>query len=194
MKNRNYLKEEFEREMWLYIEGSLNKDRINFWDLKLKENSELKDILESNLDLLETAYQSPVKLSLSEFDDLVEKASDSSFLQNILIYFRETFTNKEKHLPKLAFGITLIIAAVMFSIISDKPHPIKEVPGDILSWNPSGITQKISNVENYFYSIKLEEQKEAEIQKLTNEEWQNNYYNVESDLELIKNDLKENEL
>ncbi len=194
MQSRNYLIEEFEKEVWLYLEGSLDEDRIEFWNKNLESNKELKNILERNLSILNEVKYAPQTLSNAEYENMIKIAVKESGLQKISSFIKDSILQNDNYFPKIAFGISLVIAAIMFSIISEKPNPIKSVPDDILAWNPTEFSDKIKNVENYFYSIKLEEQKETEIQQTSGDQWNTNYYQLESELELIKKEMEDNSL
>lgn len=194
MQSRNYLIEEFEKEVWLYLESSLDEDRMEFWNKNLKSNNELKNILDRNLSALNEVKYTPQMLSEAEYENMIKIAVKESGFQKISSFIKNSIFQNDNYFPKIAFGISLVIAAIMFSIISEKPNPIKSVPDDILAWNPTEFSDKIKNVENYFYSIKLEEQKEAEIQQTSGDQWNTNYYQLESELEVMRKEIEDNSL
>lgn len=45
LKTNNNIQELFELERWLYVDGTLDRDRKEFWDNQIKSNSELKRLL-----------------------------------------------------------------------------------------------------------------------------------------------------
>ena len=55
--------EEFEKEVWLYLDGDLSESKMNFWKQKIEELPELKNYIEEYKNISE-AYNEEISVDI----------------------------------------------------------------------------------------------------------------------------------
>jgi len=180
------LKEKFETEIWLYLEGSISKERKKFWDEKLIEFPELKEELESTWKTLNIYNEFAEDDMLdSKFETMVKKstAKKKSMFSNF-------FKGDDKTL-KLVFGGTLAAASIVILLLSNKPNPVKNISGDLLDWNSDKINSQINDIGNSLLFMKNKEAKQYFQNKLASDKWTRDVYNINRSIQKMKNEMKE---
>lgn len=186
--NIEILKKEFEKEIWLYIDGSLSSERKSFWDEMMKEFSELKEEFETTTktlgiyneyadeDLLDAKYEAMIEKSTAgKRNDIIDRLQPND------------------RLLKLVFGGTLAAASIIILLLSNKPNPVKNISGDLLDWNPEKINNQINEIGNTLLFMKDNEAKEYFQNRLANDKWSRDVYNINKSIQKMKNEIKESE-
>ena len=170
---------EFESEMWLFIDRSLEEERKKFWQNHLVSCSECSSLLKISSETMEQYNRVPL-------DDMPDK----SFIK---IIERVTAESKEKGYKfepikrnrslfeifgfyKLTFGGALVAAAIIFlfiTFINDPkiPETKKVFPKQILAWNDKQTTDRLEKVGDQIYSLKTDEWDIYFIRKNKEENW-----------------------
>ena len=154
-QEKNQLFEEFENEMWLYLDKDLSEERMEFWNNKLKEIPELKNMLDEYY-VVSDAYNKVKEVNLTDekFNSFVDAAiSKTSLLQKISTALKKIFsTDSEFAFGKIAFASVLIIMAVVISFLSNRPNPVvnltNSINNEILEWDPDFVDDQITKVGN----------------------------------------------
>lgn len=180
------LKSEFENEMWLYLDGSLPRERKEFWDKKFLEYPELK------VDLMETGK---VLDAYNEFSD--DDILDSKFEVIVKNSTRQkkhrlmNFLRSDDKTVKLAFGGTLAAASIVILLLSNKPNPVKNISSDLLDWNPENINTQLNDIGKTILFIKDEDAKKYFQEKLANDKWTRDVYNINRSIQKMKSEINE---
>ena len=199
MANNDYLIEEFEKEVYLFIDGSLPFEKMAFWEKKIEEVTEIRRLYNENLYILGTLEDlDTADIPVEKFDSMLRKAvSKKGLLHRVraIIYnFGDSDSKGGLNISRIALGSALIIAAFSIWIISNKPLPVEEIDSEILEWSGSQINDKISELEGMIYAIQKEEAVNQELSKKSLDKWDANYHNIERSLKEMKKDVKSESL
>jgi hypothetical protein len=146
----------FEQEMWLYIDRTLPDERMDFWRNHLRGCNSCNETLSLTEDVLSTSAQS---LSFDLSDELYNKMIEKAVSKKRSFLLGTLFKKEKKRLAnfgKIVFASALVIFAVVFSLISDKPNRIKTVSKDILDWNGNIINEQLNDINNRLELIQSE--------------------------------------
>lgn len=183
------LKTEFEDEMWLYLDNSLPPERKIFWDKKFIEFPELKNELEETTNVLNIYSKfADDDLLDSQYEAIINKSTTKK--KNWFLKFLQT----EDKAVKLVFGGTLAAASIVILLLSNRPNPVKNIGADLLDWNPEKINTQISDIGNSILFLKDEEAKKYFQEKLANDKWTRDVYNINKSIQKMKNELEESSL
>ena len=176
--NRKLCKE-FESEMWLFIDHSLEKERKIFWQNHLVSCSDCSSLLKISLETNEQYNRVPL-----------DNRSDSSYKDIINTITADKVGNEPLVMPikrnrslfeifgfyKLTFGGALVAAAIIFLVITfingtKIPEIKKELPKQILAWNDNQMDDRLEKVGDQIYSLKTDEWDIYFIRKNKKENW-----------------------
>ena len=170
---------EFESEMWLFLDHSLEEEMNKFWQNHLANCSSCSSLLNISSETIEQYNRVPL-------NDL----SDSSYKNIINTITAEIGGNEHFVMPikrnrtlfdifgfyKLTFGGALVASAIIFlfiTFINDPKIPeIKtELPKQILAWNDKQTADRLEKVGDQIYSLKTDEWDIYFIRKNKKENW-----------------------
>ena len=123
---REQLTSEFEKEVWLLVDGSLSQGRRNFWEKQMMSFPELKSIYDDTLKILSeyNKIEQP-ELSESDFEEIISKSimTKKSFFVNKKDALAKIFyeMKRKSEIGKLALASTLIAASVIILVFIGKP-------------------------------------------------------------------------
>ncbi len=198
-ENQSY--KEFEKEIWLYLDKELSKERQIFWNEKLRQDQSLRNYLNEYL-TIENDYKRSVKIDIDNntFDLMIENAvSKSSFLQKVKQFIQEIFsTDSDFNFGKIAFASFLIITAVVFSIISNQSNPVnnftKAINTQLLDWNPKYFQTKVDKIENLLKLTKDEDYKKYYMYGVPSQNVDKNINLIGNNINELKKEIKTNDL
>ncbi|MGD8780613.1 MAG: hypothetical protein PVH88_16805 [Ignavibacteria bacterium] len=197
MLSKENLLKKFETEMWLYLDGSLPEDQMNFWDKKINDSPELKNMLDETNKVLELYDNySEAEPDSKYYKKVIEKTlSQKTLTERIesLFNIKKKKTSRDNGLLKIAFGSVLIVASIIILMISKSPNPVKNISTELLEWDPDEITEQIRDAENTFSFIKNDEAKKYIIQKISNDEWSRDVYQIGSKIKQLNKEVNVNE-
>ena len=187
--NYEILKREFEKEMWLYLDDSLTPERKEFWNEKLIDFPELKNELDETEKAL-NIYNELVQDDLldSKYETIITKSTEKK--KNRFLKFLQT----ENRVIKLAFSGTLAAASIVILLFSNKPNPVKNISSDLLDWDAEKINTQIDDIGTTLLLIKDDEAKKYFQEKLANDKWTRDVYNINKSIQKMKNELEESSL
>ncbi len=170
---------EFESEMWLFIDHSLEKERKIFWQNHLVSCSDCSSLLKISSETIEQYNRVPL-------DDI----SDGSYKNIINAITADKRGNEHPVMPikgnrslfeifgfyKLTFGGALVAAAIIFLVITfindpKIPEIKKELSKQILAWNDKQMADRLEKVGDKIYSLKTDEWDIYFIRKNKKENW-----------------------
>ena len=157
LTNTKRLVEQFEREVWMYLDNDLSPERMKFWNEKIIEHQELKSLLDENKKLVELYEKVPLnEFSEARYSEIVshavkKKNTLSDFIQRVNPFKIEK--DRMFNPVKIAFGGAMAAAAIVILLLSNKPNPVKNLSNEILDWNSEGISEQISEVSTSISKI-----------------------------------------
>ena len=197
MKSQNkYLKDEFEKIVWSYLDKDLSADQMKYWEEKIEANPELKTIIKEIREV-EDFYNSEAFEDVDEnvFNSAINKATEepaklsvSKILNRIVFWFSDELNTNYK----LAFGSILIILSVVFFLNSKNSNPVKEIKNELFSWEGEKIGEQISQIDNDLYLMQNKQVREQISQRISNDPWDNEIYKIKARLTKLENEIKGN--
>lgn len=190
--------EQFEREVWLYLDNDLSPERMKFWNEKIVEHKELKSLLDENRKLIKLYKNVPLsEFSEVRYSEIVSQAvkkkdTVSDFIQKINPFKIEKGIIFSP--VKIAFGGAMAAAAVVILLLSNKPNPIKNLSNEILDWNSEGISEQISEMSTSISLIRDENFKDFLINKRNKEKLDRDIFTISSGIEKLKEELEDKSL
>ncbi|MBK7104983.1 MAG: hypothetical protein IPH62_06845 [Ignavibacteriae bacterium] len=199
--NEDQLYKDFEKEVWLYLDNQLDEKRKLFWDDKIENNLSLKNYMEEYISISnEYKFSNQVDIDENKFDLMIEKAIEKkSFVEKAKQIFSNIFASEtEFNFGKIAFASFLIVAAVIISIISNRPNPVnkfsKTINSELLEWNPTSIEKKINKVENLLKLAKDEDYKRYSKYGFASENVDKNLNYIGNNIDELKKEINSKEL
>jgi hypothetical protein len=198
LSNTKHLVEQFECEVWLYLDNDLSPERMKFWNEKIIEHRELKSLLDENEKLLELYEKTPLnEFSEVRYSEIVSQAvkkknTVSEFIQKVNPFKIE----KDRIFSpvKIAFGGAMAAAAIVILLLSNKPNPVKNLSNEILDWNSEGISEQISEMSTSISLLRDENFKDFLINKRNKEKLDRDIFTISSGIEKLKEELEDKSL
>lgn len=193
------LKEQFEKEVWLYLDKDLPIEKIKFWDEKLKENIFLNEILNDILFITEK-YNRSNKISIDDkhFDEMINNTIKHKTLRKTFSQFFAKIKQANRNVlnEKLAFGLTLaIMLLVFFAVRSRKSNLIENVSlktDNDLAWEPEAITRQINKLDTMIKFAQNDNLEKYYMYKIVSDQWNKNTLMIKSEIKRMKNELDNN--
>ena len=192
--------EEFEREVFLFVDGAISNKRIKLIENHLEGCNFCKSVLEE------------VKNSTNAYDALplddIEESLFISMINNVTKGSSLPATGKRTTSPKgkslvemfgfnrLTFGGAAVAAAILLIIISflREPRIEKSLPIDILDWHGDKITNSLEHIEERILSLKSDEWDILIVRKNKKENWDVTLRGIREKINKIKKSTYKNEL
>jgi hypothetical protein len=197
MKNeKKTICEEFEKEVFLFQEGSLSKERTELLEHHLGICRSCQAVYKDLTDVI-GAYESLGKEDVGEnrFNYMIRKSTDLEILP-------WKFAQKRKSLVemfgfyRLSFGGAAVVAAMILIIISflREPSIDNKIPYELLDWNGDKIESKIEQIENQIISLKSNEWDIYFVRKNEKKSWNATLKNIRKQIDELKKTTNKNEL
>jgi hypothetical protein len=192
--------EEFEREVFLFVDGALSDKRV-----KLIENHlEGCDLCKSVLEDVKNASNAYDALPLDD----IEESLYISMINNVIEGSSLPETDKKTLSPRgkslvemfgfyrLTFGGAAVAAAILLIIISflREPRIEKSLPIDILDWHGDKITNSLEHIEDRILSLKSDEWDILIVRKNKKENWDATLRGIREKINKIKKSTNNKEL
>ena len=176
----------FEIEMWSYLDKTLEDKRMRFWETEIQSNPELQEMLQNQKDIIKIFNEDDTyELSDKRFQEMIEKAtSKTNFLEKLKSIFRIDGNN---FVPKLAFGMVLLIASISVLIISNNPNPINKLTDVALNWDEDSIDKRFANISSNISYLENDDLRRYYIYSRSKNEWDQEVLSITKKLDnLIK--------
>lgn len=187
------LVQQFEREIWLYLDGGLTSDKMKFWDEQIEINPQLRLLLDETIELL-NIYDEKTLHDIDDpaFEKMLLKATQkrkSIFpgLLHLLGFEGEAFRTKAI-VHKIAFASLLFVAAVVILLVSDKPSSVKKISSELLDWESESISMQINEIDTGISIIEDEKLDQYMLYKRTGDVWSVNVNSMRNDIEKLINE------
>jgi hypothetical protein len=195
MQNDDYIIEEFEKDIWLYLDNDLPTERMNYWSYQIQQNPEIRTKFNEAESIL-TNYNnlSDENLDNAKFERMIQTATKR---ERLFLRIKSFFLNKnesESLFPKMAFVTTLTIAAIVILVISQKPNPVNKISSELLDWDDEITSTHIQNISNSISLIENDDMKKFILFKTTQGEWNKNIYRLENKIKNLDDKIDETSL
>jgi hypothetical protein len=192
---------EFEKEVWLYLDGDLSEDRMNYWQNKLTELPELNKIIDDYRSVSESYDMVKEKdIGADTFNEMIDKTIGKKSFGTLTINFLEKLfnNNSEFAFGKIAFASALIIAAVLISLLSNKPNPVvnitNSINAELLDWDPDFVDSQINKVGTLLKVARDDDYRKYYKYKLGTTNVDKNLNLINSNIEALKKEINDKEL
>jgi len=180
----------FEREIWLFVDKSLPKDRMNYWEEKLSESEELKEYFD------ETIYSLKYYSNSSEFDidnvkfaKMIDVATNKKSFWQSANKFIKSITDRKRLQPyygRLVLAFTILVTVITTLLLTQNSFRKLNQNNSILDWNAKTITAQIEEVETLLTNLERKDSRKSIINNYLNNEWTYNYFQIQTALEKWK--------
>lgn len=197
-EEKNKLMQDFERELWFYLDGDLPESRKKFWDEHLSKNSELLEYFNETKAVL-NLYQeySFEEVEESRYNEIIWAATKKA---GIIAKVKSIFSQAEENKPgvaiskpMLAFAAMLIIASIVLLSISREPNAVKNVSSEILEWDAKSITNTIDKMGVSISYLKNDNFYDYYNYQQTSDKWSQDVYFIKKEIEDLKNETTIND-
>jgi len=170
---------EFESELWLFVDHSLEEERKNFWQNHLANCSECSSLLKISYETIEQYNRVPLDdLPDKSFTKIIGRvtAEPAAKEYKVGLIKRNRSLFETFGFYKLTFGGALVAAATIFLFItfiddSKIPEIKKDLPSQILEWNDKQTSDRLEKIGDQIYSLKTDEWDIYLIRKNKKENW-----------------------
>jgi hypothetical protein len=185
--------EDFEIEMWQYLDNSLTGERRKYWLQLINSNMELQQMLEEAKETFEKYNEfDTVDIDKLKFNRMIDIATSKESLikrvKNIL------FPSENNYTPKLAFGTILIIASIVVLFISKSPNPINKITIPVFSWNDESMGSRFAGIRSEISLLENENLSKCYFFIQTKDEWDREIYSLNKKIDKLLNESNEYEL
>ncbi len=187
LSEKSNLAQQFELEIWLYLDNELDTERMKFWEEQIERSRELKEIVNETKQVL-NLYDSEALNDIDDpvFDAMVRKASANKFRPIEFIKRLLGLPGGESeagfNTTKLAFGSMLIIAGFALFLISGKPNQVKNISSDLLDWEGESINEQINELNGGLTLIENDKLQEYLMYKRNSDKWSQDVFRIEKQL------------
>jgi len=192
----NKLSEEFELEMWLYIDGSLPEKRINFWNEQLKKYPGLKLKLEENEKII-SLYEESAQSELNEdvYNRMIARATED---KKVFWYsIKSLFMSKNTSLftqRRLTLAAAAAAVIIFLLLIIEKPGGDNIPSNGTLDWKGKELTTKLDKVDNSINTIKSESGVEYGMYRLAKDQFDVAIQSIGDKIEKLRTNMKNESL
>ena len=188
---------EFESEMWLFIDHSMEKDRKDFWQNHLVSCSDCSSLLKISSEAIEQYNSVPLDdLSGDSYKNIISTVTaDNKRTEHIVMPIKSNRSLFEIFgFYKLAFGGTILAAALVLIFVTFFKNPelpeIKTIISEeLLAWDlPSFRTQTPSN-QNQIISLKTDDWDIYIVRKNNKEDWGSALRTIQQQIRKMKKDV-----
>ena len=197
MKNKKkMICEEFEKEVFLFQEGSLPEERIELIEHHLGFCRSCQAVYKDLTDVI-AAYENLAKEDVDEnrFNYMIRKSMGSEILPGKNAKKRKSLVEMFGFY-KLSFGGAAVVAAMILIIISflRETNIESKIPYELLDWNGDKIESKIEEIENQIISLKSDEWDIHIVRRHEKENWNATLKNIRNQIDELKKTTNNKEL
>jgi len=190
------LKEELEKEVWFFIDNSIDDKRKMFWMNNFKIYPELNSIYESYKNITDKYNNEEFDISDEKFDEIISKVSAVKRKDNrLILMLKNIFSlNDNDNQVKVLIGGTLAAIALIFVLLS--PSKIDNIQSDdsLLTWEGKTLKSLYNQIDNNISGGKNEKAKQYIMEQIKNDEWKSSVFTIASKIEELEEELNSNSL
>ena len=174
---------------------------MEFWYGKLKEIPELEELI-NDYETVSEHYDKVKGIDIGQdnYNNMIDKVINQNSILGKLKLFLENILRGESEFAfgKIAFASVLIIAAVLISILSNKPNPVmnltNSINSEILEWDAGFVDDQISRVGTLLKVTQDDDYRKYYKYKLSPQNVDKNLNLINSNIESLKKELNNKEL
>lgn len=195
LSEKEKILKEFELERYLYLANELTTEKKDFWNKKLESNSELKKML----DEIDTPYKevltdTKIDIDEEEFTKIIESVVHQKFISKLKNTFLNILNSENSNIGyKIGFATFILIVGITVSLFDKKSNPINTLSNEMLVWDDSSISNRITKIENALLN-RDEQYRQYLKYQLNNDPWKRDISTIEKRIKKIKSDLQSEEL
>jgi hypothetical protein len=189
--------EEFNNQMWLYVDKLLNKKEMLIWSNHLENCETCNKLLSDSLEAINSYDGIPLEdLSDRDYQRLINKAvtntitNTNNTIKTIKIPERRSLL-EIIGIYRLTFGGAVVVGALIFLLITfikdpKIPRINNEIPRHFLSWDNERVSERLSNIEDQIISLKIDDWDIYLIKDNRKEKWSNEVRSIQKQIRKMK--------
>ncbi len=148
--DENMICNEFEKEIYLYLDNDLSTDRKEYWKQHIS-NCKTCSSLISDIEIV--LDQARIELSEdlpdAKFEAMIEKAVQKKRFKIAKWLFPQG-TAKEKFAFSVKLAVVGVLAAIaiIISLTTQQPNTVKTISNELLDWEGKKVTSQINEIKN----------------------------------------------
>ncbi len=170
---------EFESEIWLFIDHSLEEERKKIWQNHLVSCSDCSSLLKTSTETIEQYNRVPLDdLADSSYKKIINTiTADNERTEHLVMPIKENRTLFEIFgFYKLAFGGTVLAAALVLIFVTfiknpELPEIKTKISEELLAWDFPGFRSQTTNKQNQIISLKTDGWDIYIVRKNNKENW-----------------------
>jgi hypothetical protein len=142
--------QEFEREVYLYLDDDLSAERKEYWKQHIDGCKTCSSLLSDIEIVVKNAHEELAEDLLdSKFEKMVEKAVQKKRFK-IAEWLFPQGTAKEKYAFSLKLAVVGVLAAiaVVISLTTQRPNTLKTISNEFLDWEGTKVNSQINELKN----------------------------------------------
>ena len=188
---------EFESEMWLFIDHSMEKERKKIWQNHLVSCSDCSSLLKTSTETIEQYNRVPSdELSDDSFERIINTiTADNERTEHMVMPIKENRSLFEiLGFYKLAFGTTILAAALVIIFVTFFNNPelpeIKTIISEeLLAWDFPGYRTQTTNKQNKIISLKTDGWDIYIVRKNSKEDWDRALRTIQQQIRKMKKEV-----
>ncbi len=188
---------EFESEMWLFVDHSMEEERKIFWQNHLVSCSDCSSLLKISSKVIEQYNQVPLDdLSDDSYEKIISNlTTDNKRTEHIVMPIKSNRSLFEIFgFYKLAFGGTILAAALVLIFVTFFKNPelpeIKTIVSEeLLAWDFPGFKTKTANKQNQIVKLKTDDWDIYIVRKNNKEDWGSALRAIQQQIRKMKKDV-----
>jgi hypothetical protein len=193
--NKKFCKE-FESEMWLFIDHSLDEERKKAWQDHLVNCADCSSLLKTSTETIERYNRIPPDdLSDDSYNKIINSVTSyNERTGQIVMPVKSNRSLVEIFgLYKFAFGGTILAAALVIIFVtlfkSPKLPEIKtKISSELLAWDFPGFNTREANKQNQIISLKTDDWDIYIVRKNNKEDWDSALRSIQQQIRKMKKD------
>ena len=170
---------EFESEMWLFIDHSLEEEKKKFWRNHLDNCSDCSSLLKTFTETIEQYNRVPLdNMSDDSYEKIINTiTTDNERTEHLVMPIKGNRSLFEIFgFYKLAFGCTVLAAALVLILVTfiknpELPEIKTKISEELLAWDFPGFRSQTTNKQNQIISLKTDGWDIYIVRKNNKENW-----------------------
>ena len=194
--NKKFCKE-FESEMWLFIDHSLDEERKKVWQDHLVNCTDCSSLLKTSTETIEQYnHIPPDDLSDDSYEKIINSVtSNNERTGQIVMPVKSNRSLVEIFgLYKFAFGGTVLVAALVIIFVTlfkspELPEIKTKISSELLAWDFPGFKTQAANRQDQIISLKTDDWDIYIVRKNNKEDWDSALRSIQQQIRKMKKDV-----
>ena len=194
--NKKFCKE-FESEIWLFIDHSLDEERKKVWQDHLVNCTDCSSLLKTSTETIEQYnHIPPDDLSDDSYEKIINSVtSNNERTGQIVMPVKSNRSLVEIFgLYKFAFGGTVLAAALVIIFVTlfkspELPEIKTKISSELLAWDFPGFKTQAANRQDQIISLKTDDWDIYIVRKNNKEDWDSALRSIQQQIRKMKKDV-----